>query len=57
MTNDIRLSRSQISKIFQSGVFLGLSLSKRAGALMKEAFPLAKYFLSSIRNNSSCLSN
>ena len=57
MTNDIRLSRGQISKIFQSGVFLGLSLSKRAGPLMKEAFPLAKYFFSSIRNNSSCLSN
>ena len=57
MSTDIRLSKAQISKIIQSGGFLGSLLSKLASTLMKVAVPLAKKHFSSIRNNSSCLSN
>ena len=39
------MSEAQISKIIQSIWFSGLSLSKLAGALMKEAVPLAKNIL------------
>ena len=42
MLTDIKLSKAQISKIIQSGRFLGLLLSKLAGFLMKVAVPLAK---------------
>ena len=42
MSTDLKLSKAQISKIIQSGGFLGSSLSKLAGALMKVAIPLAK---------------
>ena len=42
---DIKLSRAQISKIIQSGGFLGALLSKLAGPLMKVAVPLAKNIL------------
>ena len=42
MSTDIKLSKAQISKIIQSGGFLGLLLSKLAGPLMKVAIPLAK---------------
>ena len=42
---DIKLSKAQISKIIQSGGFLGLLLSKLAGPLMKVAIPLAKNVL------------
>ena len=45
MSTDIKLSKSQISKIIQSGGFLGLLLSKIAGPLMKVAVPLAKNIL------------
>ena len=45
MQTDIKLSIAQISKIIQSGGFLGSLLSKIAGPLMKVAVPLAKYFL------------
>ena len=41
MSTDIKLSKAQISKIIQSGGFLGLLLSKIAGPLMKVAIPLA----------------
>ena len=37
---DIKLSKAQISKIIQSGEFLGLLLSKIAGPLMKVTVPL-----------------
>ena len=57
MSTDLKLSKAQISKIIQSGRFLGSSLSKLAGPLMKVAIPLAKKYFSSIRNNRSCLSN
>ena len=42
---DIKLSKTQIKKIIQSGGFLGRLLSKLAGPLMKVALPLAKNVL------------
>ena len=45
MSTDIKLSKTQISKIIQSGGFLGSLLSKLAGPLMKVAAPLAKTVL------------
>ena len=45
MSTDIKLSKAQISKIIQSGRFLGSLLSKLAGPLMKVAIPLAKNVL------------
>ena len=45
MSADIKLSKAQISKIIQSGGFLGVLLSKLAGPLMKVAVPLAKNIL------------
>ena len=44
-TTDIKLSKTQIKKIIQSGGFLGKLLSKLAGPLMKVALPLAKNVL------------
>ena len=41
----IKLSKTQIKKIIQSGGFLGKLLSKLAGPLMKVALPLAKNVL------------
>ena len=48
MSTDINLSRAQISKIFQSGGFLGA---------LKVAVSLAKEYFSCITNNSCCFSN
>ena len=45
MSIDLKLSKPQISKIIQSGGFLGSLLSKLAGLLMKVAIPLAKNIL------------
>ena len=45
MSTDLKLSKAQISKIIQSGGFLGSLLSKLAGPLMKIAVPLAKNIL------------
>ena len=45
MSTGLKLSRAQISKIIQSGGFLGSLLSKLAGPLMKVAIPLAKTVL------------
>ena len=42
MSTDIKLSKSQITNIIQSGGFLGSLLSKLAGPLMKVAMSLAK---------------
>ena len=42
---DIKLSKTQIKKIIQSGGFLGKLLSKLAGPLMKVAMPSAKNVL------------
>ena len=45
MSTDLKLSKAQISKIIQSGGFLGSLLSKLAGPLMEVAVPLAKNIL------------
>ena len=45
MSNDVKLYKAQISKIIESGEFLGSLLSKIAGSLMKVAAPLEKKFL------------
>ena len=45
LATDIKLSKTQIKKIIQSGGFLGKLLSKLAGSLMKVALPLAKNVL------------
>ena len=44
MSTDLKLSKAQISKMIQSGGFLGSLLNKLAGPLMKVAIPLAKMF-------------
>ena len=45
---DIKHSEAQISKIIQSGGFLGSLLSKLAGRLMKVPVPLAKNILAAL---------
>ena len=45
----LKLSKDQISKVIQSGGFLGSVLSKLAGPLMKVAIPLAKNVLAPLR--------
>ena len=45
MSTDLKLSKTRISRIIQSGGFLGSLLSKLAGPLMKVAVPLAKNIL------------
>ena len=45
MSTDLKLSKAQISKIIQSGGFLGSLLSKLAGPLMKVVVLLAKIIL------------
>ena len=45
LASDIKLSKAQIKKLIESGGFLGKSLSKLAGPLMKVALPLAKNVL------------
>ena len=45
MSTDLKLSKAQISKIIESGGFLGSLLSKLAGTIMKIAIPLAKNVL------------
>ena len=44
-STDIKLSKTQLSKMIQSGGFLGNLLGKLAGPLMKLAVPLAKNVL------------
>ena len=41
-STDVKFSKTQLSKMMQSGGFLGNLLSKLAGPLMKVAMPLAK---------------
>ena len=57
MSTDIKLSKAQISKVIQSGAFLGSLLSQIDGLLMKVAVPLAKKYFTSVRNNCCCFSN
>ena len=49
MPTDLKLSKAQISKIIQSGGFLGSLLSKLDGPLMKVGIPLAKNILAPLR--------
>ena len=44
MSADIKLSKTQMSKVIQSGVFLGFLLLQITGPLIKVAFPLTKIF-------------
>ena len=48
-STNLKFSKAQISKIIQSGGFLGSSLSKLAGPLMKVAIPVAKNILAPLR--------
>ena len=48
MSTDLKLSKAQISKIIQSGGFLGSLLSKLAGPLTKVAILLVKNVLASL---------
>ena len=57
MSSDAKLSKAQISKIAQSGEFLGSLLSILAVPLIKVPVLLAKKYFSSIRKNSGCFSN
>ena len=45
ISTNLKLPKAQISKIIQSGGFLGSLLSKLAGPLMKVAIPLTKNVL------------
>ena len=45
ISTDVKVSKALISKIIQSGGFLGSLLSKLEGPLMKVAVPWAKYVL------------
>ena len=45
MPTDIKLIKAILSKIVQSGGFLGSLISKLAGPLMKAAVPIAKNIL------------
>ena len=51
----LKLSKDQISKVIQSGGFLGSVLSKLAGPLMKVAIPLAKTVLAPLRITAAAL--
>ena len=52
---DIKLSKTQLSKMIQSGGFLGKLLGKLAGSLMKVAMPLAKNVLAPLGLSAACL--
>ena len=49
LSTDVKFSKTQLSKIMQSGGFLRNLLSKLAGLLMKVAMPLAKIVLAPLR--------
>ena len=49
MSADLKFSKAQISKIIQSGGYLGSLLSKLAGPLMKVLISLAKDVLAPLR--------
>ena len=54
MSTDFKLSKAQISKIIQTGGFLGSLLSKLAGPLNENSSSFRKKCFSSIRNCSCC---
>ena len=45
MSTDIKLSKAQLSKVIQSGGYLGAFLGKLAGPMMNAGVPLPKMFL------------
>ena len=45
MSTDLKLSKTQISKIIQCGGFLGSWISRLTGPLIKVAIPVAKNVL------------
>ena len=49
VSTDLKLSKAEISKIIQSGGFLGSLLIKLAGLLMKVSIPLAENVLVPLR--------
>ena len=51
MSTDLKISKAQISKIIQSGRFLGSLLSNLAGPLMKVTVPSIKNILALVRIN------
>ena len=53
MSTDLKLSKARITKIIQSGGFLGSLLNKLVGPLMKVVIPLAKYVLTPLRKAAS----
>ena len=53
MLPDIRLSKAQLSKIIQSGQFLGALLCKFDGLLIKVGVPLNKAFFASLATMAS----
>ena len=55
MSTDIKMSKTQISKIIQSGGFFGSLVSKIAGLLMKVAAPLTKNILAPLGITASAL--
>ena len=55
MTTDIKLSKTEMSKIIQSEGFLSSLLSKIPGPLMKVALPLAKNILAPLRITAAAL--
>ena len=48
MSIDLKLSKAQISKIIQSGGFIGSLFSELASPFLKVAIPLAKKVLTSL---------
>ena len=57
MSTDLKLSKAQISKIIQSGGFLGSLLNKLPGPLMEVAIPLAKSVSAPLGISSCCFRN
>ena len=57
MSTDVKLSKTQIVKIIQSGGFLGSLLSKLAVPLIESSSSISEKFFSSISNNCSCFLN
>ena len=53
MSIDVNLSKAQLSKIFQSGGFLGPFLGKLAGLLKKVGISLAKNLLAPLASMTS----
>ena len=53
MSANLKLSKTQNSKIIQSGGFLASLLNKLVGPLMKVAIPLAKNGLATLENTAA----